>query len=122
AQRETHLDLFADRFEILDLLTLLGAVGDPPAATLDTAEGSVHVGGVEALIEKRLPVVGRDLIERRHHVLEGVRLDRGWPRLPAVETAAEVVERVPARRELADERVGVEPDQHALVVEVGAAP
>ena len=42
------------------------------------------VGAVEALIEKRLPVLGSDVIERCHHVIEGVRLDRGCPGLPAV--------------------------------------
>src|SRR5205085_6953075 len=39
----------------------------------------------------------------------------------AVERAAEIVERLLAVRALADQRVGFEPDQQGLVVEVGAA-
>ena len=98
----------------------------PPCAK--PASGGSGVEGLQAFGEERLPVVGVDFVEGGEDIVGGVGID-GWLRAAeggaagafAVEGAAEVVERFLAFGLLADERVGVEPDEFAFVVEVDAA-
>src|SRR2546423_4375847 len=75
-----------------------------------------------SLVEERAPVVGRYVVERVDDIVERVGLDHRRGGRRAVEATDEVVERALPRSELAYERVCVEPDQLALVVEVNAAP
>src|SRR2546423_4465598 len=74
-----------------------------------------------SLVEERAPVVGRYVVERVDDIVERVGLDQRRGGRRAVEAADEVVERALPRSELTYERVGVEPNQLALVVEVNAA-
>src|SRR5207302_5681142 len=78
-------------------------------------------GGVKALVEEAGPIVRLHGIQSGDDILEAVGFHGGGAAGAAVEGAAEIVDRLRAFAELADERVGVEPDERALGVIVHGA-
>src|SRR5207248_8436664 len=92
-----------------------------PAAARDAVQRRLGLGGADALLQKPLPVVLDDGVQRPDQLGEVERPDLGRAVLAAAEGPAEVVQALLAAGLLADQRVGVEPEQGALVVEVHAA-
>src|SRR5580704_12594096 len=89
-----------------------------PAAIGDAGHRRMRGDHVKAIVEKFLPVVGRDLIERGDEFFKRVRNElrrAGWR---AVKQPAEIVERLLAVRELTNGDVGFEPHEPALVVKI----
>ncbi|MEK7824622.1 MAG: hypothetical protein AAB290_06245, partial [Candidatus Eisenbacteria bacterium] len=71
-------------------------------------------------VEEPPPVVARDLAHGGDDLVVGVGLHHRAAVSAAVEAAAEVIERPGATAPAADERVGLQPQQDALVVGIGA--
>ncbi len=94
------------------------------AAAFDAGEVRVRRGDVDAIVEEGGPVVGHDFVQVRDELLAVVRDDeRAGVAAFAEEDVLEVGEGLLAAGLLADERVGVEPDELAfLVVGLAARP
>src|SRR2546425_12030244 len=73
-------------------------------------------------LEKAAPVIGRRIVQRGKNVFGRVRFYRGLAIGSAVERPAKIIKGLRATALLADDRVGFEPDQIALIIEVGAPP
>ncbi len=93
-----------------------GGVDQSVATTGDPAEWRGRGDGVDAGVEERRPVIRLDGIQGGDDIVEGVGQLAPVAVAHPEERLREVVERAPAVRPLADHAVGVEPDQHALVV------
>jgi hypothetical protein len=106
------------------LLRVRGLVGvdELVAALFDAGEVGVGVDVVDAVVEELRPIVGNDLVEVGDELRALVRNDE-WAGVAALcqEDGFEVVEGLPVVRELADEGVGVEPEELALLVVILAA-
>ncbi|MNX97060.1 hypothetical protein D3C86_1294090 [compost metagenome] len=98
-------------------------VGQAVAAARQAVERGLGVGaiGVQAGAQEAGPVVGMDGVKGRDHVLEGVAARGPGAVVAAEEALGEVVQRLPAVRGLADQGVGVQPDQQAFAVVVAGA-
>src|SRR5262249_51095992 len=107
--------------QVPDVLVALGAVCQPPAAALYSAQWRSRVDGIDALVEEAAPLVSRNLIEGRHDVVKRVGFHSGRSVCAAVKKAAEVVERFLSAALPAYDRVGFEPDEPAFVIKICAA-
>src|SRR5439155_21994319 len=87
------------------------AIHQAIATGFESAEWSVARSRVvDTGIKETIPVVRRDRIQRAHDVIERVRLHFGRTAYAAMESAAEVVERLLVLSLLADDGVSFEPD------------
>src|SRR5215467_375041 len=73
-------------------------------------------------MKKCFPIVGSDCVQRFDHIVQRVRLDLWRTAWSACKGPAEVVDRLTALRLRANDCVGLEPNQSALLVKVHAAP
>uniref|UniRef100_A0A0N4ZJK1 PE-PGRS family protein n=1 Tax=Parastrongyloides trichosuri TaxID=131310 RepID=A0A0N4ZJK1_PARTI len=110
----------------LDALLVGGqgvGVGQAVAAARQTVQRGpgVRAAGVEARAQETGPVVRVDRVQSRDHVVERIAARRPGAVVAAEEALGEVVQRfLPARR-LADQGVGVQPDQQGLAIVVARA-
>ena len=81
----------------------------------------MEVCGIQTRQQKVAPVEGRDVVQRRHDIVEPVGLDGGRRAGRAVKPLAEIVERTHAAAQFANLRVRVEPDQPAFIIKVDTA-
>jgi hypothetical protein len=72
--------------------------------------------GVEALAQKRRPVIGLDRIQRFDDVLKGVGDDAEAAVIDAEESAGKIIQRSGTFGMFAYPGVGIEPDQRGFVV------
>src|SRR6185295_14176950 len=107
---------------IRDALVRRLVVDQPPAVRLDASERRPRLDLLDAVAEEAAPIERRDVVESGNDLVERVGTERGLAALPAVEAAAEVVERAAALGLPADRGVGLQPDEDRFVVEVRAPP
>src|SRR4029077_11802040 len=92
-----------------------------PTTALNSSERRVRIDFVHASVEKAAPVVGESCIESGDHVIESVG-HHFWTRVwGPIKSPAEIIERFLPVRLLTNQRVRIEPDQPALVIEIDAA-
>ena len=98
-------------------------VGQSPAATLDPGQRrpGVRTDGVQTGAKEGRPVVRIDGVQGRDDVFEGVALRRPFAVVMTEEAFGEIIQRLAAVGALADQGVGVQPDQQAFAVVVAGA-
>src|ERR1700728_2755679 len=92
-----------------------------PSAVLDAAVGGIGRFGVETLVEEAGPVVGRNEVEGRNELVEGVGLNLGAVVGASVEGVAEVIDGFLSVSDVVNDGGGFKPYKVALVVVVDAA-
>ena len=107
---------FLDRRQVVD-------VGQPPAGAGEAVERRLGLGtdGVEPGAQESRPVVRMHGVQVRDHVIEGIGPGLPDAVLDAVEGLGEIIERLAVVGGLADQGVGVQPDQQGLAVVVAGA-
>ncbi len=93
AEGEAQVGKFAGGFGGLEHVRNRVGVAQPPAGALDAAERRTGIGGIDARLEERPPIIGRNAVERAQHVVECVWHDLGRAAFAAEELLAEIVER-----------------------------
>src|SRR5271169_539490 len=78
--------------------------------------------GLYALPQKSGPIVWLHRVQCRNDIVKSVRLERGRAAWTALERTAEIIQRFLVLAKLADQYVGIEPDQRTFVVIVDAPP
>ncbi|MNV32309.1 hypothetical protein D3C71_1236430 [compost metagenome] len=99
------------------------SIGQAVAAARQAVQGGLGVGAgrIQAGAQEAGPVVRMDGVQGRDHVLEGIAARGVGAVVAAEEALGEVVQRLLAARGLADQGVGVQPDQQAFAVVVAGA-
>src|SRR5207249_7052837 len=87
-----------------------------------TERGAIGSRSIQPRLEKALPVIKSDTVERFNEVLKSVWLHLRRAAGRSVKQPAKIVERFPALSLLADIDVGLQPHQQPLVVEIDATP
>src|SRR5262249_51461045 len=129
AEAESVIDSFFRLVLRVEQLVRRCGIDELPAALRYAAKRWLRLERRKTVGEKAFPIVGQDAVERAENIVGRVRYNR-WHRAAqrgatgafAMERAAEVVERLRAARFLADECVGFQPDQLALIIKIDAAP